>query len=64
MLLIQVLLRLCQYRQWYTIIFIVNGIELIKYASNNEIRNETSPRLLGAHFERFLQSDRLPYMYV
>lgn len=62
MLLIQAFLRLCQYRQWYTIIFIVNGIELI--TSNNEIRNETSPQLLGAHFERFLQSGRLPYMYV
>lgn len=67
MLLIRVFLRLCQYRHWplYTIIFLVNGIEMIKYASNNEIRNESSARQLGSsYFERFVYNDRLPYTYV
>lgn len=67
MLLIRVFLRLCQYHQWplFTILFIVNGIETNKYASNNEIRNESSTRQLGAsYFERFVHNDRLPYTYV
>lgn len=44
MTVIQAFLRFCQYGMWwplYTVLFLVNGIEMVKYSSNNNLRNDS-----------------------
>lgn len=66
MMLIQAFLHLCQCRLWplYTIIFMVKGIEMVKYSSNNNTHNESQSRLFVSHFERTSPVNIIPHTYV